>query len=164
MSPHRLTLIAFAITGVALAGTVAAVWWGWPVSPEPSDTDMGMAVIIDPGDEGALELGARLYAEHCASCHGADLGGQPDWRQRLANGRLPAPPHDETGHTWHHADAQLFAITKYGVGPFAPEGYESDMPAYEGVLADAEIAAVLAYIMSTWPPEVRERQAAISGR
>ena len=27
---------------------------------------------------------------------------------------LPAPPHNETGHTWHHPDEMLFAITKYG--------------------------------------------------
>ena len=61
-----------------------------------------------------LQAGARIYALHCASCHGMKLEGQPNWRQRLANGRMPAPPHDESGHTWHHPDEVLFGITKRG--------------------------------------------------
>jgi mono/diheme cytochrome c family protein len=107
-----------------------------------------------------LELGEKLYAQHCASCHGANLEGQPDWRKRLANGRFPAPPHDASGHTWHHPDEVLFAVTKHGlVPPYAPAGYESDMPAFGGKLSDQEIRAVLAYIESRWSPEVRKRRA-----
>ena len=64
---------------------------------------------------------------------------------------MPAPPHDESGHTWHHADGVLFAITKRGlVPPHAPVGYESDMPAFGGKLSDEEIWAVLAFIKSHW--------------
>jgi hypothetical protein len=48
---------------------------------------------------------------------GANLEGQPNWKERQANGRLPAPPHDASGHTWHHPDAQLFGITKQGSRP-----------------------------------------------
>jgi mono/diheme cytochrome c family protein len=107
-----------------------------------------------------LALGEKLYAQQCASCHGANLEGQPDWRKRLPNGRFPAPPHDASGHTWHHPDEVLFAITKHGlVPPYAPAGYESDMPAFGGKLSDQEIRAVLAYIESRWPPEVRKRRA-----
>ena len=73
--------------------------------------------------------GKVLYMEFCASCHGANLEGQPDWRQRLPNGRLPAPPHDATGHTRHHSDEQLFRIVKDGLAALAP-GYETDMPAF----------------------------------
>jgi mono/diheme cytochrome c family protein len=67
---------------------------------------------------------------------------------------MPAPPHDATGHTWHHPDSALFGITKEGLSPgkYAPRGYQSDMPAFGGVLTDEEIWAVLAYIKSTWPP------------
>jgi mono/diheme cytochrome c family protein len=98
-----------------------------------------------------LALGQRIYAQHCAACHGAKLEGQPNWRQRLPNGRMPAPPHDESGHTWHHSDRVLFAITRNGlVPPYAPPGYESDMPAFGGKLTDDEIRAVLAYIKSHW--------------
>lgn len=105
----------------------------------------------DARDPAKVALGAKVYAEHCAACHGAKLEGQPNWRKRLPNGRLPAPPHDESGHTWHHPDHVLFAITKNGlVPPYAQKGYESDMPAFDGKLSDEEIWAVLAYIKSKW--------------
>jgi mono/diheme cytochrome c family protein len=95
--------------------------------------------------------GGKLYAEHCASCHGARLEGQPNWRQRLPNGRMPAPPHDESGHTWHHTDQALFGMVKKGLVPdYAPPGYQSDMPAFAGKLSDEEIRAVLAFIASHW--------------
>jgi len=98
-----------------------------------------------------LQLGAKLYAQHCGACHGMKLEGQPNWRQRLPNGRLPAPPHDESGHTWHHPPQVLFGITKFGlVPPFAPAGYQSDMPAFAGTLSDDEIRSVLAFIESHW--------------
>lgn len=105
----------------------------------------------DPGEAVKVALGAKLYAQHCAACHGAKLQGQPNWRQRMPNGRMPAPPHDESGHTWHHTDKVLFGITKNGlVPPYAPTSYESDMPAFAGKLTDDEIWAVLAYIASHW--------------
>ena len=94
--------------------------------------------------------GQSLYETNCASCHGAQLEGQPDWMSRLPNGRLPAPPHDETGHTWHHSDAQLFRIVEEGLGAIAP-GYETDMPAFADRMSDDEIRAVIDYIKTTWP-------------
>jgi mono/diheme cytochrome c family protein len=104
-----------------------------------------------PPSPADLSLGAKVYAEHCAACHGAKLEGQPNWQQRLPNGRLPAPPHDESGHTWHHPDEVLFGITKHGlVPPYAPPGYESDMPAFAGKLGDHEIRSVLAWIATHW--------------
>ena len=105
-----------------------------------------------------LALGQRLYARNCASCHGAKLEGQPDWKHRLANGRMPAPPQDVTGHTWHHSDQDLFRIVKEGVVAVVGEGYESDMAAFGGVLSDDEIRATLAYIESTWPERQRAAQ------
>ena len=59
--------------------------------------------------------------------------------------RLPAPPHDRTGHTWHHSDRQLFDMTKNGTAETVP-GYETDMPAYKDILSDADIWAVLSFI------------------
>ena len=111
----------------------------------------------DPRDAAKVALGAKVYAQHCAACHGAKLEGQPDWRRRLPNGRLPAPPHDDSGHTWHHPDRVLFGITKNGlVPPYASPGYASDMPAFGGALSDDEIWAVLAYIKSHWTDDVRD--------
>ncbi len=50
-------------------------------------------------DDRDLANGKVLYGQHCASCHGAQLEGQPDWRRPDKDGILPAPPHDATGHT-----------------------------------------------------------------
>jgi mono/diheme cytochrome c family protein len=113
-----------------------------------------------PGD-GEIAAGRALYAEHCASCHGANLEGQPNWQEPLPNGRMPAPPHDGSGHTWHHPDEVLFRITREGVSAVVP-GYDSDMPAFQGVLSDDDIRAVLAFIKSTWSERARSYQQAVS--
>jgi len=70
---------------------------------------------------------------------------------------MPAPPHDATGHTWHHSDKQLFDMTKRGPGALVP-GYQSDMPGFADKLRDADIWAVLSYIESTWPTDIRAKQ------
>lgn len=113
-------------------------------------------------DQETLSIGAALYAENCASCHGANLEGQPDWKRRLPSGKMPAPPHDATGHTWHHADEQLFLMTKEGIGAVVGGDYESDMPAFGGILTDEEIRAILAYIKSTWPEREKAFQAEVT--
>ncbi|MFN4088144.1 MAG: c-type cytochrome [Alphaproteobacteria bacterium] len=148
---RRLALAASLVVAMALAAGGAVLWFS-------ADEGGADHPPIDTDDVRQVALGRTVYAEHCAACHGADLEGEPDWRRRRPDGRLPAPPHDESGHTWHHSDEWLFAVTKYGLAPIAPEGYESDMPAYEGILSDAEIAAVLAFIKSRWPAEIRARQ------
>ncbi len=119
-----------------------------------------------PGRDGAaaLALGKKVYDAQCASCHGANLEGQPDWRRRLPSGELPAPPHDATGHTWHHPDPWLFEITKYGTLAFAPAEYVSTMRGFAEELTDREIRAVLGYIKTYWPAEIRARQAEITER
>lgn len=112
-----------------------------------------------------LELGQKVYQQWCATCHGARLEGQPRWRERDPTGRLPAPPHDATGHTWHHPDDLLFRITKHGVAKASGlKGYDSAMPAFEGVLSDAEIVAVLSWIKAQWPPETRKHQEEINAQ
>src|SRR5580704_5153608 len=115
----------------------------------------------DANDPAVIARGKVVYAEQCASCHGANLEGQPNWRHRLPNGRMPAPPHDATGHTWHHSDKQLFDMTKIGPAGLVP-GYQSDMPGFKDILSDADIWAVLSYVESTWPADIRERQQRIS--
>ncbi len=73
---------------------------------------------------------------------------------------MPAPPHDESGHTWHHTDAALFNITKHGLipGKYSPPDYRSDMPAFGGTHSDEDIWAVLTYIKFSWPHEIRKAQ------
>ena len=144
MTRNALILIA----AVGLAAAILILWRG------------SAATETAAQDQAVIALGQRLYADNCASCHGADLEGQPDWQTPLANGRYPAPPHNETGHTWHHADALLEQIVRDGTAAVVGDGYESDMPGFSDVMSDAEIAAVLAYIKSTWP----ERERAIQNR
>jgi mono/diheme cytochrome c family protein len=141
---HALALGGALVLVAALAGLV------WTMSA-------GRPTRADPGNPELVGLGKTIYVRHCSSCHGRSLEGQPNWRERLPNGRLPAPPHDATGHTWHHPDRQLFEITKNGATGILP-GYESDMPGFQEVLSNREIWAVLAYIKSTWPGDIRARQ------
>lgn len=138
----------FAALSLLLVFALAAAAWVW--WPRPG-------VRLAPEDAELVRLGRAVYGTHCAQCHGIKLEGQPDWQTRLPNGRLPAPPHDPSGHTWHHPDAVLFTITRQGIAAVAPPGYESDMPAYQDVLSDREIIAVLSYIKSTWPEDIRRR-------
>jgi len=114
----------------------------------------------DPGNRELVAHGQVVYEKHCAACHGLRLEGQPNWQTRLPSGRMPAPPHDASGHTWHHPDELLFGMTKDGIvpGKYAPPGYQSDMPAFAGTLSDEDIWAVLAYIKSRWPTEIRRAQ------
>lgn len=134
---------------------------GWLVLAQTAEVADGLTFLGEPVTPEQIDLGRELYGTNCASCHGADLQGQPDWQRRLDTGRMPAPPHDETGHSWHHSDQSLFTITKLGVGAIVP-GYESDMPAFQGKLSDADIAAVLAFIKSTWPERQRRFQAEVT--
>ena len=152
----RSKATGIAIGTVLLAGGAAALLW-FVGEPAP-------AGLLRPNDQEVVMLGARIYRENCASCHGAALEGQPDWHIPGSDGRLPAPPHDETGHSWHHPDQILFDLTKHGLQKFAGADYRSDMPAFEGVLTDAEIIAVLSFIKSRWPAEAREYQDQMNAR
>jgi mono/diheme cytochrome c family protein len=130
----------------------------------PGAADAGR-MTLRADDPGTVALGSEVYAANCAACHGVDLEGQPDWRSPGPEGRLPAPPHDATGHTWHHDDDTLFRLTKYGVGSMIGDpDYASDMPIYEGILTDEEIVAALSYIKSTWPQEIRDAHDAMRSR
>jgi mono/diheme cytochrome c family protein len=146
MVKWRNAKIPLIVVAVAIVAAAALAW---------RDQDWFSA------SSAVVALGHDLYVKHCARCHGANLEGQPNWKERLPSGRMPAPPHDATGHTWHHADDDLFLITKKGIAAIVP-GYESDMPAFESVLTDDEINAVLAYIRSIWPEREREYQEARS--
>lgn len=143
--------LVFGVVGVVIIGAAAVLY----STIRPSGP-----AFIDPADQSLVMQGKAIYANNCAACHGEALQGQPNWRERMSNGRLPAPPHDKSGHTWHHPDAMLVDMVKNGLvpGKTAPPGYVSDMPAYRDILSDQETIAVLTYIKSTWPPKVLEAQ------
>jgi mono/diheme cytochrome c family protein len=137
--PRGIVLGVAALAGVILAG------FGWRT-----------------GEDAAVTRGRALYDANCAACHGADLEGQPDWRTPGADGRYPAPPHDASGHTWHHSDDDLIAYIALG-GEEALKlmgvTLESGMPGFEDILSDREIVDILDYIKSRWPDRERDIQA-----
>ena len=112
----------------------------------------------DASNIDAVKQGRELYGANCASCHGANLEGQPNWKVALEGGTLPAPPHDESGHTWHHADTVIFDYTKKGGAGVAPEGFKSGMPGFSDQLTDSEIWATLSFIKSKWSLKAQIRQ------
>jgi mono/diheme cytochrome c family protein len=138
---------------IAALGGVAALYWSFVPKGGADATDLAQ-----------VATGKAIYGEQCASCHGVTLKGQPNWRARRPDGKLPAPPHDASGHTWHHADSILFNMTKRGAAAFGGYMYKTDMAPYAEILSDDEIWAVLAYIKSTWSAAIQRRQAAISAK
>lgn len=151
MQPRTGTIVGV-VAGAVLLAAGAALFLHL-AAPKSSDHDPA-----------TVALGQQLYAAHCAQCHGQNLEGQPGWRERRPDSRLPAPPHDPTGHTWHHPDAHIFAATKEGMAAVAPPGYESDMPAFKDVLTAAEINAVIAFIKSTWPERIRQQHEKVNAQ
>lgn len=111
-----------------------------------SDANAGSAA------EGVLARGSELYQQNCAQCHGADLSGAPDWKTPNDDGSYPPPPHDSSGHTWHHSDRILMEIISDG-----SDFPQSRMPAFGGRLDD-DIAAILEFIKSNWGSEERSYQ------
>ena len=146
----KLWIGILAAAAVTVAVVLVALWlFVW---------DSGGPDRADATSPDLVKRGAVLYQQHCASCHGANLEGQPNWRERDADGMLPAPPHDMTGHTWHHSDALLFDVTKLGSTAIVGDDYMSNMPGFAETLSDSDIWAILSYIKSTWPPDIQEIQ------
>ena len=150
MKLKRTDFLLIGLSGVIVAFVVLTVFTvsvsSTPMQPSGSD----------------VKAGTVLYAENCASCHGEKLEGQPDWQISNDDGTLPAPPHDQTGHTWHHGDELLFDYTKQGgQAAMAARGvtsFTSGMPGFSETLSDKEIWDILAFIKSTWPDRVRQMQ------
>ncbi|WGT28232.1 c-type cytochrome [Pseudomonas marginalis] len=86
--------------------------------------------------------GAHTYATRCASCHGPDGKGQPEWMPPLA-GATSALAKES---------ASAINITLNGsqriVAAGVPDAYR--MPAFREQLSDEEIAQVLTYVRGTW--------------
>lgn len=110
---------------------------------------------LDPGTVGA---GRAVYNQYCASCHGPNGEGAQEWQKQNERGELPAPAHDATGHTWRHADGELYEmISKGWRDPFNRTDVLT-MPAFEGTLSPQEIAAAITYLKTLWSPDQRQFQ------
>ncbi len=148
--------------GIITCAIIVIMVWQYNDNTKPSaqtsKNNQITKIKLRHADPQTVFLGKVIYFENCASCHGDKLQGQKNWRALDDEGYLPAPPHDETGHTWHHSDTNLFLLTKYGISFFTKEDYLTRMPRYETLLTDDEIIAVLSYIKSTWPQQIQEKQ------
>ncbi len=116
-----------------------------------SDSDGKTTVGNDNGmsrqmDFAQVSQGARLFQKNCAECHGSAAQGDPNWRQRDADGMFPAPPLNGTGHAWHHPKDVLHDVIANG----SPQGM-GKMPAWRNKLTDEEIEAIIAWFQSRWP-------------
>lgn len=155
-APRKPRIKLIALAAIMVAGAAVYVAFDSGAIDEVSQANNQLS--------GSVARGQQVYAANCAACHGVDLEGQPNWRTRKPNGRLPAPPHDASGHTWHHDDQTLFNLTKFGLSALVGQPIETDMPAYDGKLSDDDIRAALAYIRAQWPKNIQERQSALSAR
>lgn len=136
---------------------------------------VGAIVVIDqvnrqqiqPGTASSVssasleERGKLLYDARCAVCHGGNLQGQPNWQRARSDGTYPAPPHDASGHTWHHSDQYFVDVTLYG-GAAVTGVPTNAMPGFAGSLSEADVRAILAYIKTSWPDDVRAKQASLN--
>lgn len=158
----RPVVLAAGLAAVVAAGIAAVMVFRSNPGRQPTPPER--PALFRPDDRRIVDRGRYVYGVSCAQCHGANLEGQANWRQRGADGLLPAPPHDETGHTWHHTDQVLFDLTKYGMQRFAGPDYRSAMPAYRGVLSDEDIIAAMSYIKSRWPDSIRRQHDALNAQ
>lgn len=148
--------------GVALLALVGAALAACATGADRGE-DSGAASGVSAVEASAgAARGAELYATHCASCHGASGEGQANWRTQNADGSYPAPPHDRTGHTWHHSDALLLELIRDGGGRYESATFKSRMPAFGDRLDEADRLAVLAFLKTLWGPDERRQQAEVS--
>jgi mono/diheme cytochrome c family protein len=113
---------------------------------------------LPPLDPARVASGRTIYQQYCASCHGADAQGAPNWQERDEHGELPAPPHDAEGHTWRHSDAELYEMVSTGWRDLFNKTRRLTMPGFADVLSPREIRAVITYLKTLWTPEQRRFQ------
>ena len=100
-----------------------------------------------PSADVGPRTGEQLFASTCAACHGDGGEGAENWMVRDEDGRLPPPPLNGEGHTWHHSDGVLYGIVSEGG---AGIGFGSNMPGFKEELTHEEIIAVLEYVKTLW--------------
>jgi mono/diheme cytochrome c family protein len=108
-----------------------------------------------------IARGKIIYENYCVSCHQVNLSGAENWKGIDEDGHRKAPPLNGTGHTWHHDDASLHNIIKYGLVKIV-KNYEGKMIGFGDKINDKQIDSVLSYIKSHWEDEIYERQISIS--
>lgn len=138
-----------AIAGAAVVLTTALIGSGATLASAPQL----------PGAKTEVKRGDMIYRNYCAACHGPQGEGLgEDWKQRNAQGELPPPPHDDTGHTWRHSDKMLYRMIREGWRDPFNRTERLTMPAFGQVLETEEIEAVVDYLKTLWTEEQRAYQ------
>ncbi len=126
---------------------------------------LGLNAIASPAwsagassPKAGIGAGSGIYASQCSSCHGAKGEGMSDWEHPDTSGEMPAPPHDNTGHTWKHADAMLYRIVRNGWRDPYNKTSRMTMPAFGQKLSPGEVRDVIAYLKTMWTSEQRKFQ------
>ena len=149
----------WSLAAVVCVGLLAAGLLYWRSSWEGGSQPAGRP---QPLDARAVAQGKVIYQANCAACHGAQGEGAPNWREQNPDKTYPPPPHDSTGHTWHHADGLLSRIVRDGGSFLEDPGFKSNMPAFGERLSAEDIRAVITYLKTLWGPHEQAFQAEVS--
>lgn len=101
-----------------------------------------------------IEVGKKLYAEHCAGCHGENGIGQDQKSRgggRDSNGVLIAPALNGMAHSWHHSPEYLYKYIRKG-SPVR----DSPMPSFGKELNKQDALSIIAYFQSLWPEPIKK--------
>jgi len=100
------------------------------------------------GMDRAAPLGARVFAQHCAVCHGSEGRGNgpaaPSLRPRPRDLTLGEFHYKSTGPDDPATDADVLRTVRDGLRASA-------MPYFRGLLSEEELAAVVAFVRSLGP-------------
>lgn len=149
--------VAFAFLLILLAAGCAAL-----NAPSPAPTlvnQYGTPIPAVPTlDANQVARGKQAYRANCGRCHGENGVGDLNWKVPDKDLNYPPPPHNDTGHTWHHADRVLYEAIRDGLrDPLKPNS-ELRMPAFGNTLSEADMRALIVYFKSLWNSEHQEFQ------
>lgn len=100
-------------------------------------------------DFAAFMQGGSLFRKNCAQCHGNLAQGGPNWRQANSKGKMPPPPLNGTGHTWHHSKTALAQTIRNGTLHIG-----GSMPPWRSTMTDKEIDMTIDWFQSRWSDEI----------
>lgn len=144
--------------GMLILGLVACAEISPRLPQQPGPAQTTPLPPVPTLDAPQMQTGKAIYQANCAACHGANAGGAPNWATPGPDGLFPPPPHNDSGHTWHHSDRVLYETIFNGMGDPLRPGSPLRMPAFQSKLSDPEIRAVIEYFKSLWSEEHRQYQ------
>jgi putative copper resistance protein D len=104
-----------------------------------------------PYDTRAVARGARLFAQYCSACHGAEGRGDGASAATLA-----VKPANLDEHALHHPPGNLFWWIAHGIR-------DTPMPAFSGALPDRAIWELVQYVVARASADEIEHVMGVSG-